>query len=414
MDITPRLDSSVPQPQVTRPVVVRIIGRLNIGGPARQACLLHRELRGKFRTVLIAGRLDAQEGDMSYLLAPDEPGVHWVDAMSRPIRLWNDLLSMLAILRLLRRERPAIVHTHTAKAGAVGRVAALFAGVPIIIHTYHGHVFNGYFSPTVSRFFQWIERSLNKRTTRIIAISASQAQELSEVYRVVDKEKIQIIPTGFDFPLRAGTPEAAAARRRLRSELGMTDSDFVILWAGRLVPVKDVELLTEVIRLAAQRLPRVHFLIAGDGVDRKLLLHRTAGLSNLSLLGWRKDINELWHAADCALLTSKNEGTPASLIEAMAAAKPFVTVDVGGVSDLAQNALPDPAMNGVKRSQNCFLTPRDAAAIVGCISVLQDHPDLARSMGEAGARFAIEQHSNTRLVHDIASLYENLLRENAR
>src|SRR5579871_2459082 len=130
--------------QRAKPNLVRIIGRLNIGGPARQACYLHRALRDGFDTTLIAGHLDEQEGDMSYLLEPVEPGVEWVGSMSRPIRLWNDLRSMLAIWRILRRVKPQIVHTHTAKAGAVGRVAAILAGVPVIVHTYHGHIFRGY------------------------------------------------------------------------------------------------------------------------------------------------------------------------------------------------------------------------------------------------------------------------------
>src|SRR5262249_32112185 len=149
----------------SRMKIVRIIGRLNVGGPARQACLLHQALRSSFETVLVAGHTDVGEEDMSYLLSSQD-GVVWVDTMSRPIRLWNDFLSFWAIYRVLRRERPRIVHTHTAKAGALGRVAAICAGVPIRVHTFHGHVFDGYFGRVKTVIFKAIERVLARFTTR--------------------------------------------------------------------------------------------------------------------------------------------------------------------------------------------------------------------------------------------------------
>src|SRR5690348_8109779 len=147
-----------------KPKIVRIIGRLNVGGPARQACFLHEALRGNFDTVLIAGHLDEQEGDMSYLLTSEE-GVRWIGSMSRPDRLWSDFLAFLHIVRILRMEKPHLVHTHTAKAGALGRLAATLLRVPIRVHTYHGHVFHGYFGPLQTRIWLTIERTLNRITT---------------------------------------------------------------------------------------------------------------------------------------------------------------------------------------------------------------------------------------------------------
>jgi len=175
--------------------IVRIIGRLNVGGPARQACLLHERLRPEFETILISGRPDKGEEDMSYLLPSGE--VHWVDSMSRPVRILSDLRSLIAIYRILRRERPDIVHTHTAKAGTLGRVAAILARVPVRIHTFHGHVFAGYFGRFKTWMYLTIERTLARFTTRIVTVSDGQATELADKYRVAVKSKIQVIRNGF-------------------------------------------------------------------------------------------------------------------------------------------------------------------------------------------------------------------------
>jgi len=392
-----------------RPKIVRIIGRLNIGGPARQACYLHRALRDGFNTTLIAGHLDEKEGDMSYLLAPKEPGVEWLGSMSRPIRLWNDLLSMLAIWRILRRVNPQIVHTHTAKAGALGRVAAILAGVPVIVHTYHGHIFRGYFSEPVTWMFRCIERVLNLFTTRVIAISESQATELTDEFHVVERSRVTVLPNGFEFPLRIGSAEAIIARSRLRQELGLTQEEFVVLWTGRLVPIKGVNLLADVIRVAHEKNIPMKFLIAGDGILKEELLSRTAGCTNMKWLGWRKDIHELWFAADCALLTSHNEGTPAALIEAMAVGKPFVSVDVGGVRDLAMDAKALPDLPGAKQAGNGFLTQRNCDVLLECLKRVAFDPQLALDMGRMGCAMAHGKYSSERLKLDMAALYHQLL-----
>jgi len=315
-----------------KPKIVRIIGRLNVGGPARQACFLHQALRSNFDTVLIAGHLDEQEGDMSYLLA-SEDGVRWIRSMSRPVRLWSDFLAFLRIVRILRMEQPDLVHTHAAKAGTLGRVAAAFLRVPVRVHTYHGHVFDGYFGPLQTRIWLAIERTLNRITTRTVVISESQADELVEKYNVVSRQKVCTIRNGYDLSLFASRADVRQARD-LRREFGFDDSHFVVLWAGRLVPIKNVELLAQIVR-KAQRSPRLRFLVVGDGIDRSKLETLTAGCSNMHIAGWRKDMPELWAAADVGLVTSRNEGTPSALIEAMASGKPFVATNVGGVIDLA-------------------------------------------------------------------------------
>src|SRR3954468_19443964 len=206
--------------------IVRIIGRLNVGGPARQACLLHERLRPQFKTVLISGRPDKGEEDMSYLLQSHE-GVHWIDSMSRPVRFFSDLRSLFAIYRILRREKPDIVHTHTAKAGTLGRIAAVLAGVPVRVHTFHGHVFAGYFGVWKTKLYLAIERLLARFTTRIVTVSEGQACELAELYRVTPRSNIQVIRNGFDWR------DSTRSKAELRAEMNLKRDQTTVLWLGR-------------------------------------------------------------------------------------------------------------------------------------------------------------------------------------
>src|SRR5580704_3337604 len=311
------------------PKVVRIIARLNVGGPARQACLLHDQLVDHFDTHLITGSLAHSEQDMSYLLS-SEHHVLRLPQMSREISFWSDSLAFWTILKFLRKERPGIVHTHTAKAGALGRLAAWLAGVPIIVHTYHGHVLDGYFGAFKSKAYLSIERMLGRLSTRVIAVSESQLQDLCSRYRVVPRSKISIIQNGFEL-----VRFSQGCREDARKQLGLAKDDFVVVWAGRLVPVKDVQLLGNVIRRAAETHGNIRFLIVGEGADKPKLDSLIEGCRNVRLLGWRRDMELIWSAADVALLTSRNEGTPTALIEAMAAGCPFVSTNVGAVGDLA-------------------------------------------------------------------------------
>jgi glycosyltransferase involved in cell wall biosynthesis len=389
-----------------KPKVVRIIGRLNVGGPARQACFLHQALRSTFDTVLIAGQLDKQEGDMSYLLT-SEDGVRWIRSMSRPVRPWTDFLAFLHIVRILRAERPDLVHTHAAKAGTLGRAAAALLGVPVRVHTYHGNVFRGYFGALQTRIWIAIERILNKITTRTVLISKSQVDELVEQYSVVSPQKACVIRNGYDLSLFGSGPDVRRARD-LRRGFGFDDSHFVVLWAGRLVPIKNVELLAQIVR-EAKRSPRLRFLVVGDGTDRKKLESLTTGCSNLRLAGWRTDIPALWAAADVGLVTSRNEGTPSALVEAMASGKPFVSTNVGGVIDLAALPTQVDSRFPVIRAGNGFLTPLEARPMLECLEFLAMEPAVARAMGNTGRSFALAHYSDARLQTDIENLYMHLL-----
>ncbi len=392
--------------KAARPKVVRIIGRLNVGGPARQACFLHQALRDNFDTVLIAGRLDEHEGDMTYLLS-SESGVRWIPSMSRPVRPWSDFLAFLRIIRILRAEQPDLVHTHTAKAGTLGRVAAAILRVPVLVHTYHGNVFRGYFGPLQTRVWLAIERTLNKITTRTVVISESQIDELVKKYKVVSPGKACVIRNGYDLSLFGSRVDGARARE-LRRVFGFDDSHFVVLWAGRLVPIKNVGLLAQIAR-EAKRSPRLRFLVVGDGTDRGKLETLTAGCSNIHIAGWRQDMPDLWAAADAALVTSWNEGTPSALIEAMASAKPFVSTNVGGVIDLAAPPVQFDSRIPVLSAGNGFLTSPEVSPMLDCLEFLSKNPDTAQAMGSVGRSFALSHHSEKRLQTAIENLYFDLL-----
>src|SRR6516162_7487819 len=303
--------------------VVRIIGRMSGGGPPHQAAYLHKSLRTSFETILVIGTIESHERDMTYLLE-DFKGVVEIPSMSRSVNVWSDLISLFAITRLLLREQPDVVHTHTPKAGMLGRVAAFLSRVPVRIHTYHGHGFSGYLGKAGSRVVIAVEWGLNKLSTHIIAISESQAHEPTDRYRVVR--------------------------------------------AGRFTPIKDVPLLLEVVQRAAHLL-KVKFLVLGEGPMLEAVIESARRCENLKYGGWQEDMKPIWAAADISLLTSKNEGTPMSLIEAMAAGRPFIATEVGGVLDLGAPPFKS-TMTGCKQALNGFLTSRAPEAIVSCIQTL--------------------------------------------
>lgn len=386
-----------------RPKVVRIIGRL-VSGPARQACLLHQELLSGFQTRLICGCPCPGEHDMGYLLGSEEHVLR-LAGMSREISL-ADLKAFWDIYRFLRRERPQLVHTHTAKAGALGRSAAWLARVPVIVHTYHGHVFHGYFSPQKTKLFLALERLLGRITTRVVAISESQKEELSGRYQVVPPEKVSVVKNGFHFA--HFSPEE---RERARMAFDFQQSDFVLVWAGRMAPVKDIQLLAEVARAAHARGSKARFLVVGDGEERAGFEERVRECTNVRLLGWQRDMDQVWRAADAAILTSRNEGTPTALIEAMAAGLPFVSTQVGAVHDLAAGIWePLPAAMGFKAA-NGIMTAINPEALLYAVELLTNDRAGAHRMGEAGRQFVRERFAAPRLVAEISALYRALLTE---
>jgi glycosyltransferase involved in cell wall biosynthesis len=383
--------------------IVRIIARLNVGGAARQVCALHHELTPGFETRIITGSLAKGEQDMSYLLLSEE-NVYRLPQMSREVSAWDDAVAFWQIWKLLRRERPEIVHTHTAKAGVLGRAAAWLAGVPVIVHTYHGHVFHGYFGPAKTRLFIAVERLMARFSARIIAVSESQKRELALTYRIAPPEKFSVVHNGFDLARLAGNSRDAA-----RKNLGLEPDELAVVWAGRIVPVKDVELLGQVVRAASAVGKKIRFLVVGDGEEKPKLVSMTKDCANISFLGHRNDMESIWAAADLALLTSRNEGTPTALIEGMAAGLPFVSTDVGGVRDLAVGPLKELPDEMGWQAANGFLTPRTPGALLFCIRKIAQDRELGGKMGAVGRAFSLERFSLRRQVAEISLLYDFLL-----
>jgi len=319
-----------------RPVrVVRAIARLNLGGPAMHVALLTEGLdRRGFRTTLVTGRVGKGEADMADFALARGVRPRVLPGLGRDLSAASDLRALGALLSLLRRERPAILHTHTAKAGALGRVAGFLSGVPIRIHTFHGHVFRGYFGAAASYVVRVMERGLGLLTHRVIAVSEEVGRDLAEAYGVVPPGKIEVVPLGLDLEpfLRAGRGEG---RGEFRKEIGASAGEPLVGIVGRLVPVKDHAFFLEAGAALLREIPEARLVVVGSGPLEGALRERARALGitgRCSFLGWRRDAARICADLDVVALTSVNEGTPVALIEAAAAGVPVVARAVGGVA----------------------------------------------------------------------------------
>ncbi|PYR14981.1 MAG: glycosyltransferase family 1 protein [Acidobacteria bacterium] len=397
-------------PSALAPIrVVRFVTRLNIGGPSIQVVELASRLSARgFETLLIHGEVGPQEGDMSYLLecAASPPRTKQLAALKRPISPASDARAAWKVYRLLCEFKPAIVHTHMAKAGAVGRLAALAynntAGRRArarLVHTYHGHVLEGYFGLAKTRLFIAAERRLAGVTDRIVAISQRIRDELVQEYRIGRHEQYRVVPLGFDLDALAAIEDEA--RAVARAALDIPPGATVVTTVGRLTAIKEQRLFLEV----AQRVARLHastvFLIVGDGELREALEAAAVSLGiadRVRFLGWRRDLETVYGATDIFLLTSRNEGTPVALIESLAAGCVGVSTDVGGVADVMPTS-----------DVGLMAPPGDAGQLADHVSRLVAEPGRRRAMGEAGRQRVVAQYGINRLVTDIDGLYRDLL-----
>jgi glycosyltransferase involved in cell wall biosynthesis len=386
--------------------VARIITRLNIGGPSIQAARLTTALDAHgFPTRLLHGRLGAGEGDMRYLV-PDSANVVFVPTLCRPLAPLDDLRTLWRLYRQLADWQPRIVHTHMAKAGLLGRVAATLynltqprAARTRIVHTYHGHVLEGYFSAPATRVFIVLERLMARATDRIVAISPAIRSELLDLYRVGRPDQYRVVSLGFDLTPFAAVDERT--RAAARAALHIPSDVPVVGTVGRLTAIKQHTLFLDVVKELAAAHPRLVALVAGDGEEREALeRHATAaGLADrVRFLGWRRDLTTVYGATDVFVLTSRNEGTPVALIEAMAAGVPGVSTDVGGVKDVIDS--PDVGV----------LAPfGDVAALAAGVLRLLDDPAARAAMGARARQTVIDRFGLERLVADIVALYRELL-----
>ena len=378
---------------------MRVITRLNIGGPAIHTLLLTREMAAlDYRTMLVSGSCEPEDGDVRYLLQAADP-VCWVPELSRSVQPWRNLKALWRLWRLLRREKPEIVHTHTAMAGCLGRLAAVLSGVPIVIHTFHGNSLNAYFSRIQSGVFRRIEQLLAHFTDALCVVSPQQATELSAKFRVAPAHKFRVVPLGLElddfFALRP--PNG--------------NGPLTVGWFGRMVPVKNVALLAATIEKALQRSPDTRFVIAGDGPDSSALqgvIERHGGC--VEWLGWQTNVLPAMARCDVVLQTSRNEGTPVALIQGMAAARPFVSTAVGGIVDMVSGSA-ERSMDGARWYANGVLTDSAAGALAGALAALAENRTLVSRMGLAGRGLAWRQHRKETLVGNVDALYRDLLRK---
>jgi glycosyltransferase involved in cell wall biosynthesis len=375
---------------------MRIITRLNIGGPAQHVALLAEALNDPdFRTTLVTGVVGPEEGDMTDFARTRgvEPIV--VPGIQREISPKDDLRALRALRRLIREERPDVVHTHTAKAGLLGRLAAYMSGVPVIVHTFHGHVFWGYFGPTKTRFFILLERLMARLSNTILTISDRLRQDLIR-YRIASPDRIQVVPLGLEL---SPFSEIRSSRGALRRELGISTDSPLVGIIGRLVPIKNHTLFLEAAKHVRERLPEAHFLIVGDGECRGEMQALTGQLGltrHVTFTGWRRDLPVIYADLDALVVSSRNEGTPVSVIEAMAAGVPVVATAVGGIPDLLQDGTLGE------------LTPSDdVQAMTEAIVTALNVPDSQRR--ERAREWVLANYSARRLANDTRALYRALL-----
>jgi glycosyltransferase involved in cell wall biosynthesis len=411
--------------------VLRIIARLNVGGPAKHVAWLAAGLRERgVECTLVAGVVPPGEDDMGYFAAGlgVEPQV--IPEMSREISP-KDALTVWKLYRLMLRERPDVVHTHTAKAGTVGRAAGLLYkwltpsaawGRPRrcrFVHTYHGHIFHSYYGRWKTRLFLLVEQALARLgTDRIVVISPQQLEEIHGRFRVGRRGQFRVIPLGIDVEAFDGWD---ARRAPARQRMGARDSDLLVGIVGRLTEIKNHELFLEAAALLKQKREhdpaaggRVRFVLIGDGQLRgRLESHaRALGLGDdVEFAGLRDDPEEFYPALDVVALTSHNEGTPLTLIEAMANARACVATAVGGVVDLL-GGVEESELRRPHRWQVCErglqVRAGDAEGFAEALAHLVAHPELRDALGERGRRFVSESYSVNRLLADVMRLYEEV------
>ena len=383
--------------------VLRVIARLNVGGPALHVTYLTEGLlpRG-YETTLVAGEVASGEASMAFVAEGRGVQVVGLPGLSREVSPLGDLRAVARLARLMRTERPDILHTHTAKAGAVGRLAAALAGPGrprVVVHTFHGHVLTGYFGRLGSAFFRTVETALARGSDALVAVSPQVRDDLVRL-RVAPADRFAVVRLGIDLEPRVHATAHPAASRRA---LGLGPERFVVGWFGRMTAVKRTHDLVDVLAGLRQLGVDACLLLVGDGADRERLEQRAyeQGLArHCFFLGYQEDVAPWYAVADAVVLTSANEGTPVTIIEALAAARPVVATAVGGVGDVVRDGI------------DGFLVPvGDTRAMAGRLAEIARDPELGRRLAEAGRRRVLSRYAVERLVSDIDRLYRSLLED---
>jgi len=367
---------------------------MNVGGPSLHVTILTTRSGPDFDATLLAGVPDEREGSMEEEAIQRGARVIHVSSLRRNVSPLDDIKAMVWLYRYFRRERPALVATHLAKAGTLGRLAAALARVPVRVHTFHGHVLDGYFGRISTFFFISVERFLSRLTTQFVAISPEIAGDLDRLG--IGRGKTSVIRLGLELEHLAGH-----ARGTFRRELGIPAEAVVIGIVGRLVRIKAHDLFLEAAARVIETDAGTHFIIVGDGElwDELHDMTSARGLDGrVHFTGWRKDLGDVYSDLDIVICCSRNEGTPVSLIEACAAERPVIGTQVGGVPDI------------ITAGVNGLLVPSgDVAALAAAMQELISDPARRRSMGVAGRRLVLERYGADRMVKELEDLYRNLL-----
>jgi len=382
--------------------ILRIINRFNIGGPTFNATFLSRYLSDDFETLLIGGLPEEDESDSLHIL--EEYGLKpiLIPEMKRTPNFKSDHAAYRKIKEIIKEFQPDIVHTHAAKAGALGRRAAFSCNVPVVVHTFHGHVFHSYFGKFKTIIFKAIERRLARKTNGIIAISDIQKNELSTIHRIANQDKIKVIPLGFDLnKFRVLSDEK---RKAMRKNLKLDDDTIAVAIIGRLAAIKDHSFFLDVVeRILDSTSKLIRFFIVGDGLEREKIEKRVKEINGrkgqvVIMTSWIKDIASFNAGMDIICLTSKNEGTPVSLIEAQASGIPIVTTDVGGVRDV------------VNDGETGFIVPiNELELFTEKMLILIEDEKKRKIMSQNGWSFVEQKFHYERLVRDMENYYWELL-----
>ena len=393
------------------PKVLRIINRFNLGGISYNVSYLSKYMASDYETILIGG--PEEVGEESSLYIPHSLGLEPViiPEMRRSINPFGDYFAYRRIKKIIKNYKPDIVHTHASKAGAIGRLAAFHCNVPIVVHTFHGHVFHGYFGNFKTGIFKFIERYLAKKSTAIIAISVAQKKELTLLHGICEPDKMHVIPLGFD--LRRFTEGQDAKRTSFRKKYGIAEDEIAIGIIGRLAPIKNHYLFIDAVAFLLEKsAKKIRALIIGDGETKEQLMAYIAQKklsystdpqkgASFTFTSWIKEVDTALAGLDIVCLTSKNEGTPVSLIEAQAASKFIVTTNVGGIQDILhpECGLLSEAEDTEKYCQNLLYALDNFAEV--------------NKKANAASEEIIKKFSYIRLCSDMETLYNELLRVNS-
>jgi glycosyltransferase involved in cell wall biosynthesis len=392
----------------TEPIkVLRVIARLNVGGPALHVAYLTAGLADRgYETTLVAGTLARGEESMASVSEARGVRIETLPALHREIGPLRDARAILRLARLIREERPTILHTHTAKAGAVGRIAALLAGdarPPIVVHTFHGHVLRGYFNPVTTLSFRTLERWLARVTTALIAVSPEVRDDLVKLH-VAPASKFAIVRLGIELDER--TDVDSGARAETRRQLGIGEDAFIVGWVGRMTAVKRTDDVIRALRGLVERGVDAYLCLVGDGPDRDHLeryAHELGVVKRCLFVGYQDDVARFYSAIDALVLPSVNEGTPVSVMEALAAQRPVVATRVGGTPDVIRDGV-----------DGYLVEVGDANALSERLAGLANDPERRARMGAKGREQVLGRYAVERLVDDIDRLYRSLLDAHAR